>query len=1488
MTHRLRLAAPLLAALLPVLLAGSGGEPAAETWGPEPAAPATSRGEPAAETWGPEPAAPATSGGEPAAETWGPEPAAPATSGGEPAAETWGPEAAAPAAGNAKAAGATGAQAAAPAPDTVVDLRDLFAAGLFVDDRNGDSLPDFVDGRIVLAAESTPAEAGAAADLAARLGYETTATDLGRAARIGDPVAGPVLLVGDEAAGSAGIDAAAVRSTLAPGQGALSRVGPSPAYPFGGVALVGYDATGLLAASAYLAGRYPAVWGVDGSTWASLSAAADTFAAVASPDLAPRLTRIVVDAARPGVARAEMAVAASDAAARGALLAALAGEPADTTADDSDADDPLQPLRIRDLHRLEWHVVGAGADTVVAVRPEEPWSPSNGSAYRPPSTPPFSLVDLYTVDGLYRDTNQDLVPDESRASLSLASGAVADGVVDLATRIGLETAGIRLPLARVGGQEDDPTARGFPILVGPGHHARRALAADGGMPGDDGAPGTGFALLLDRSFGLGEPEERRGGLVVDGADADGVSAALDWLAGRAPYLWSHGKGQVRLADLQTEIRRFLQARKAPGQVALALAKLGTWMDRDAESGAAPRRVEVELVAEDAPEGLAAVAEATIRERFTDADIAVDTWSSGFGQGDTIFVQEWAIPWEVDDARARLEAEVYPAVRPGAPASVELRVSEPPAIRARLADEIRTRLAEAGADPVDVHVFSAYKQGYSWLEDRVLPELREVDAERIEITYHTLDESDEIRWQTIAADTRWLQELYPVDAVLARELALSDSAITFTPTRTADPIYTVTARNAAGTVVFEDAFTPRYVVRPFFDLFPEYEQVRVTTGWLHAAIGGETVLDERVVTDPERFWDRLQTETYAEIVDYVLDTQDGAPSPANAPFFDEFHIDLRLSEPDYRIGVDEEVISSLEALHEDIYFETLTLFDLIGSRYQTSQPYPGRVLPWIDPSGAGQPGQARLSLNGKERAGAELLVRTWTDDAAAPRVRRYGLGPLPVDPPRIVGVGVDAGADGLRTLVARVEVPDSVDRFREFEGRSSEAGIDAQFMNAELLDAMVAALRTLHAAGLFTDALSWDRVAELVIDVRVEDAPGAGRRAGVPRSPNPASTDAPRLVADGWSGDGSPLVQWDTPIPPAENDTVLARLATFPQATVYHMTNSFLGQPIWAVDLLPPHDAGYVSQAKLNALKPTLFISGRQHANEVSSTSHILRLAELLVTDSSYTALLDDVNVVLHPITNPDGARLAVEMQEVTPDFMLHAGYLGALGVDATSGERDDDALYPESQVRRRIRETWLPDVYINMHGYPSHEWVQYFAGYSAWVRSRRGGQRSWWAPRGWFIPGLSIVEDDDEAEYGDAQWAVLDSIAAAITGEPEVEAMNRRLYARYRKYGVQDRDDFTEFFHEGILVNLRPRGPQSIGQGLYSPRITWFSTTTEAPDETARGDWLELVATAGLAHSSALLRYLAGGTFEMEREVEADAGGVVRKASRVKPVLPGG
>jgi hypothetical protein len=116
--------------------------------------------------------------------------------------------------------------------------------------------------------------------------------------------------------------------------------------------------------------------------------------------------------------------------------------------------------------------------------------------------------------------------------------------------------------------------------------------------------------------------------------------------------------------------------------------------------------------------------------------------------------------------------------------------------------------------------------------------------------------------------------------------------------------------------------------------------------------------------------------------------------------------------------------------------------------------------------------------------------------------------------------------------------------------------------------------------------------------------------------------------------------------------------------------------------------------------------------------------------------------------------------------------------------------------------------------------------------------------------------------------------------------MNDRMYARYRKYGTQDVENFREYFHNGILVYSALRGREATGQGFNNPRITYFSVTTEAPDETARGDWLKLVNTAGLAHTSALLRYLATGVNDVRREATEYEGFVLRSAARRKPVTP--
>jgi hypothetical protein len=197
---------------------------------------------------------------------------------------------------------------------------------------------------------------------------------------------------------------------------------------------------------------------------------------------------------------------------------------------------------------------------------------------------------------------------------------------------------------------------------------------------------------------------------------------------------------------------------------------------------------------------------------------------------------------------------------------------------------------------------------------------------------------------------------------------------------------------------------------------------------------------------------------------------------------------------------------------------------------------------------------------------------------------------------------------------------------------------------------------------------------------------------------------------------------------------------------------------------------------------------------------------------------------------------------------------------------------------------------MNLHGYPSHEWVQYFSGYSAWVFSRTGTARSWWAPRGYFLTGYDWVDDPDHPELETAAFTALDSLTAALRRRDTLMALSREAYRRYRTYRSVD-EDYGEYFRNGVRVHSALKGHE-LEDGpptdVSDPRITPFSITTEAQDETARGEWLRLQAGAGLEAVTAALRYLYHGTNTVVREAETSDGTVRRWVYREKPVLPPG
>ena len=122
----------------------------------------------------------------------------------------------------------------------------------------------------------------------------------------------------------------------------------------------------------------------------------------------------------------------------------------------------------------------------------------------------------------------------------------------------------------------------------------------------------------------------------------------------------------------------------------------------------------------------------------------------------------------------------------------------------------------------------------------------------------------------------------------------------------------------------------------------------------------------------------------------------------------------MSEPDFRIGVDEEMVSSLESLHEDLYFVTLDFFDALG---RTTTQAPARRaredLP-DHPSRNGRAGRARCTCStpATRRTQAASSKSRYTEKGVEKPDDRCSreLGKIDTTPPQALRAVVRADGD----------------------------------------------------------------------------------------------------------------------------------------------------------------------------------------------------------------------------------------------------------------------------------------------------------------------------------------------------------------------------------------------------------------------------------------------------------------------------------------------
>src|SRR5262249_12034539 len=181
-----------------------------------------------------------------------------------------------------------------------------------------------------------------------------------------------------------------------------------------------------------------------------------------------------------------------------------------------------------------------------------------------------------------------------------------------------------------------------------------------------------------------------------------------------------------------------------------------------------------------------------------------------------------------------------------------RVSEGPEERRKLQSELRDMLVKAGADAhkLSVEVLCSYKQGYSWLMDEVAPALAGKNAVSLKIDF--AKDIDSTNMRAMHSEARWVQELYPVDEMLARKLNLPLDKITLNEIEppASGATYRVHALDATGKEILNREFKVATVMQPYNGVVTRYEDVQVETGWVHLEDAGKVALNERLKTDIE--------------------------------------------------------------------------------------------------------------------------------------------------------------------------------------------------------------------------------------------------------------------------------------------------------------------------------------------------------------------------------------------------------------------------------------------------------------------------------------------------------------------------------------------------------------------------------------------------------------------------------------------------------------
>lgn len=1039
------------------------------------------------------------------------------------------------------------------------------------------------------------------------------------------------------------------------------------------------------------------------------------------------------------------------------------------------------------LHGTDQAIVAAWLNQLAAATAEA--TAAQVAAPRAPAQD-LDLAKLYSgeAQSFFCATQDGFTADESRVRLILGpetDAAMGSVAVNLAARLGLETAGMTLPLVSAMDEAPDASPHEHLLLLGFPHQRPTCLASEAGA----------------RCHQLG-------------------LATVRYLAESYPFLerssQQAGDEQQTLKAIIDHLHVVLHAHPPVAKLALAEVQAGRSLHLLAAGSATY------------PGSTDQLRHVVFRQEWNPLD--------GLDEHQRLFqtFQEMAIPY--------LEASADVAEW----AQITLFYNAPLPARERLAAAC---CAAMGNVTSPIQVLPAHKAGLAWLLETQLPRLMQREVARVKLHFQEFrPTAAEERWLDLP--TRWLQELFPADELLAQRLGLPIEAVDLCmepcdhtqPNQ--PPIYRLEAFAADGSLLHSDTLHLLWDERLYMRGLPQFGCVHPSTGGVILQMTDGSVHAWPSPTDSDLFWDFYQEGVLPALRQHVLASSGGRPTPAREPYFDLLAIDVAMGAPDEPLGIYEEFVSVGEALHEDLYFNTLDYLAALGEAFGGSAiEAAGQVVPWVHDY-YGADGES-LPLTGPR---ATVTLYDWAIPVHLPDLgltvgdRRDMPAPLAV---QVTALTVDDDGTEVRQVAVAVHYADAKQAYfaaRVLTHWRGLVGVQSGFPPGIAISVSCYA----------------DRKAVATLDLLAAPAEITQEITGVE---TPTEPYASKIIG------------------PQELQSELTKLAKLPGIQIWQVGRSYQGRPGYVIDVtLPvePHQT-HSARRKLALQKPTLLFVARHHANEVSSTTTALQMARDAVTDPEQRQWLKQVNLVFLPMENPDGAAIHYALMAEHPTWKHHAARFNAAGQEFSRDFFNPATPFGESRFRPEVWSRWLPDAIVDNHGVPSHEWCQPFAGYTTPPRFRVCYQ----VVQAMLYGIIAFTEDPEQPQFEQAAAALRSAVAQAVAATPWLHARNQYWLERYQRFGHRWLPEVSPlavheemlFFYRGVTPARLPDARRNFA--MCYPQITLLDWVTEVPDETAQGAYLAECAAAHQVANQAMIELLAKSAAPVVRSVEERAEGRV-------------